>query len=174
TRFAVMKDITHIFFDLDHTLWDFHANSRETLCELYAEFDLHTLTHADERTFINTYEKINSEKWMLYSKGKIDKKTLRNTRFADSLKRHNVHHSNLAHTLEEEYVKRAPYKPHLMPGALEVVGKLYGKYELHIITNGFLETQSVKMQTTGLMPDCKTVVTSDEDGNNKPDPVILR
>ncbi len=32
-----------IFFDLDHTLWDFEKNSRETLSELFYEFGLNDI-----------------------------------------------------------------------------------------------------------------------------------
>jgi putative hydrolase of the HAD superfamily len=31
---------THLFFDLDHTLWDFEKNSRITLVELFEEKQL--------------------------------------------------------------------------------------------------------------------------------------
>ena len=33
--FPAMKRYAHLFFDLDHTLWDFEANSRDTLRELF-------------------------------------------------------------------------------------------------------------------------------------------
>ena len=38
--YKIMPQYKHLFFDLDHTLWDFDANAKETLAELYSIFDL--------------------------------------------------------------------------------------------------------------------------------------
>src|SRR6476659_3331210 len=38
-----MKNYQHIFFDLDHTLWDFDKNAEETLNELYFTYKLSNL-----------------------------------------------------------------------------------------------------------------------------------
>ena len=35
-----MPAYKHLFFDLDHTLWDFDANAKESLLELYDFFNL--------------------------------------------------------------------------------------------------------------------------------------
>lgn len=172
--FRAMKDLTHLYFDLDHTLWDFQTNSRETLEELYLELNIAALGAVNPEEFIAVYEQVNDEKWALYRSNTIDKKTLRNTRFVDTLKRAGIHHAKIAETLEEEYVNRSPHKSHLLPGALEVLHYLDQKYELHIITNGFAETQATKMSASGLTPFFKSVITSEEVGASKPDPVIFR
>ena len=31
----------HLFFDLDHTLWDFDTNAKHALTDLFEEFELH-------------------------------------------------------------------------------------------------------------------------------------
>lgn len=168
-----MRNITHLFFDLDHTLWDFKTNSRETLSDLFHEMRLeeHGVQKVEE--FIEIYEKVNDEKWSLYRAGKIDKATLRATRFLDSLRKFDIEHPELSSRMEAEYIARSPHKTHLFPGALEVLETLAPKYEMHIITNGFTEVQNVKMEKSGLNGFFKSMITSEAVGVNKPDPKIF-
>lgn len=168
-----MHDISHLFFDLDHTLWDFKLNSRETLSELFHELRLQEHGVRDVEAFIETYEEVNDEKWAAYRAGTIDKETLRKTRFSSTLKRFEVEHPEMSHHMEVEYIKRSPHKTRLFPGTLEVLGQLQEKYEMHIITNGFSEVQDIKMSKSGLKPFFKSVISSEMVGVNKPDPKIF-
>lgn len=168
-----MRDITHLFFDLDHTLWDFQSNSRETLKELFHDLELDKHGVQDLHDFIRVYEEVNDEKWAQYRAGIIDKATLRSTRFVDSLKKFEIDHPEVAHKLEVEYIKRSPHKTILFPNALSTLEDLGEKYELHIITNGFTEVQDIKLSKSGLKPFFKSVITSEHVGVNKPDPKIF-
>lgn len=168
-----MRNITHVFFDLDHTLWDFKMNSRETLGELFHEMRLASHGVQDVEAFIESYERVNDLKWAQYRKGEIDKQTLRNTRFRDALRHFEVDHPELAHEMEIAYIDRSPHKTNLFPGAIETLGYLQEKYALHIITNGFSEVQDVKLNKSGLKPFFETVITSEQVGVNKPDPKIF-
>src|SRR5690606_41921638 len=76
-----MKPYKHIFFDLDHTLWDFEKNSEETLYTLYHEFGLASFEKFDCDSFYKKYKFVNHLLWDLYNKGKIDQKELREARF---------------------------------------------------------------------------------------------
>ena len=163
----------HLFFDLDHTLWDFDKNSRETLLELFEHYNLQH--HTDNfDNFYQTYHAVNDEKWRLYRLGQLDKATLRATRFLDTLKQFDLDHPELATHLDAEYLRRSPFKTNLLPGALEVLGDLHEKYHLHIVTNGFVEVQSIKMNASGLDPFFKHTISSEEVGVNKPDPKIFQ
>lgn len=169
-----MRNITHVFFDLDHTLWDFKMNSRETLSELFHELRLESHGVETVEMFIESYEKVNDLKWAQYRDGVIDKVTLRNTRFRDALAHFEVEHPDLAHQMEMEYIKRSPHKTNLFPGALETLEYLQPKYDMHIITNGFSEVQDIKLSKSGLKPFFRSVITSEQVGVNKPDPKIFR
>lgn len=164
-----MRNVRHLFFDLDHTLWDFKTNSRETLSDLFHEMRLEDHGVEKVESFIETYEKVNDEKWAQYRTGEIDKETLRSTRFLDSLRRFDVEHPELSHQMEVEYIKRSPHKTNLFPGTIEVLEYLQESYEMHIITNGFSEVQDVKLDKSGLKPFFKSVITSEAVGVNKPD-----
>jgi putative hydrolase of the HAD superfamily len=167
------KYYKHIFFDLDHTLWDFNRNSRETLEELFEIYSLKNYGIAVFEDFVQTYREVNDEKWELYRKGRLSKTELRATRFYDTLLRFEVDHPELAAEIDREYISRSPHKTNLFPHALDVLGYLSEKYQLHIITNGFTEVQDIKLTKSGLKPYFTHKITSEIAGVNKPDPKIF-
>ncbi len=168
-----MKNYNHIFFDLDHTLWDLERNSSETITELLHNYDLGDKIKSSPPGFIEEYNKINDALWDQYRKGEIDRKTLRFERFRKVFAYFGVEDHQLAHEFGEAFVKESPLKPHLIPGAREVLEHLSSSYELHIITNGFKEAQEVKIRTSGIEHFFKHVINSEMAGYNKPDPRIF-
>ena len=54
-----MKKYTDIFFDLDHTLWDFNRNSTETITELFLKHQLEELNRFTLDSFLSVYTSIN-------------------------------------------------------------------------------------------------------------------
>lgn len=164
----------HIFWDLDHTLWDFERNSQLALREIFEEADLARKTGAQFDDFHATYKKYNEWLWEKYRHGLISKSDLRATRFLKALEHFQYANRELAKWMEEEYLKRSPYMPHLMPGALEVLNYANQKYAMHIITNGFDEVQHIKLDKSGLQPFFKEIITSESVGVRKPDPYIFK
>ena len=55
-----------------------------------------------------------------------------------------------------------------MPGALELLEKVQGQFDLHIITNGFEEIQTIKMSQSGLSKYFDKIITSEKAGHKKP------
>lgn len=162
-----------IFFDLDHTLWDFESNSNQTLSELIAAFNLIDLGILSEKAFISCYERINEQLWEEYRKGFIDRLTLRNTRFHKALLEFNINDYELSLKLGEYYLKESPLKKNLFPHALEVLRYLQQRYDLHIITNGFNEVQYIKLEQSNLAPYFKHIITSEDANCKKPEPEIF-
>ena len=165
--FTSKKDI---FFDLDHTIWDFDKNAEETLDELYFKYkfdDLFGKSTADE--FITTYTINNHRVWDLYHHGKIDKPTLRKLRFADTFTQLGVDPDLFPIDFEEEYLKICPTKTNLFPNAIETLNYLKEKYSLHLISNGFKEACESKLKNSNLSPYFDTIVISEIFGINKPD-----
>ncbi len=163
----------HLFFDLDHTLWDFEKNSTETLTELYHHFNLEKYGVSKIETFIQTYLNRNEMMWEQYRYGAIDKETLRNKRFEFALYDLEIEDGILSKSLSDEYIKRAPYKTNLFPEAREVLTYLKEKYTLHIITNGFRETQFIKMNSSKILQYFSEIILSEEVGFKKPHPNIF-
>lgn len=168
-----MKRYRHIFFDLDHTLWDFESNSRATLMELFAEERLDDRGVSNAAEFIEVYEEINRDMWQRFESGQLDKQVMRVLRFRNSLLHFGVRDGRLAERLGRVYLERCPRKAALMPGALKLLEDLRDHYALHIITNGFDEVQQVKMECSGITGFFDVVLTSEKAGARKPDPRIF-
>ena len=168
-----MKPYTHIFFDLDHTLWDFKTNSRLTLSEIFAHFNLAERGVESESEFIEIYEKYNHRMWSDYRNGKMSKETLRVERFRQSLSHVGVKDKELSLQVGDYYVDHSPIKTALFPDAIEVLTELDTRYEMHIITNGFDEIQDIKINNSGLAPFFDKIITSENAGTKKPHPAIF-
>lgn len=165
----------HLFFDWDHTLWDFEKNSEMSLRKLFIDLKLAEIGLPDFADFFSKYIVINELKWEMYRKGEIDKQGLRETRFKETFEHFGVSNPEVAWTLETRYIHETPYQNHLIEGAREVLHVLKEKgYILHIITNGFQESQQIKFSESGLEPLFNVLLCSDQVGVNKPDAKIFR
>lgn len=165
--------IKHIFFDLDHTIWDFDRNAQETLMELYESHQLAALGLSSAEHFITTYTANNHQLWSQYHLGKIDKQTLREMRFKKTFIDLGLDPNSIPKNFEEDYVNIGPTKKNLFESAEKVLNYLHKKYYLHIISNGFKEATLMKMQVSNLNPFFKNVIISEEVGVNKPDKAIF-
>ena len=163
----------HIFFDLDGTLWDFDANSYETLIELCSSYNLIQKGIVDYEQFINTYKIHNARLWDLYNVNKITQKDLRRERFQKTLADFGIHDFKLAEEIGEEYIRICPRKNKLFPYTFAVLDYLKAKYMLHIITNGFHKTQHIKLVQSNLKHYFNQIVTSENTGVKKPNPKIF-
>lgn len=165
-----VKGIKHVFFDLDHTLWDFDKNSALAFDKI---FRLHEL-EVNSVDFLSVYEPINLNYWKLYREEKIDKKNLRYRRLKDTFDAIDFEVSDgIIDTLSEDYIKYLTTFNHLFDGTIEVLSHLNVDYQLHIITNGFEEAQQRKMDNANISHYFKTVTNSEAAGVKKPNPIIF-
>ena len=144
-----------------------------TLSEIYGEFNIDNLSGVSEEYFIETYERYNHKMWDDYRNGRMSKETLRYERFRQSLFHVGVRDVALCNQVSDFYVQNSPIKTTLFPNAIEVLTELQSKYEMHIITNGFEEIQSIKLSNSGLSPFFDEVITSEQAGSKKPHPAIF-
>ncbi len=169
-----MKDrITHVFFDLDRTLWDFEKSALQAFEKIYDKFNLKKLGVTDVEAFHEAYTVHNDRLWDKYRKGQITKDVLRGKRFALTLKDFGIIDIKLGELIGDEYVRISPLIVNLFPNSEEVIEYLAPKYNLHIITNGFSEVQFIKLKSAGLDKYFDKVITSEEAGAKKPDPIIF-
>ncbi len=167
-----MKAYRHLYFDLDHTLWDFETNSRETLTELHAVYGLEGHGVA-AGAFVEKYFEINALMWSQYHRGLIDRSTLRAIRFRKTFEHFNVPDENLCRIFPEAYLQLLPTKRNLFPGSEEMLRWLGHSYGLHLITNGFLEVQEAKLLNSGLHRFFREVIISEAAGSRKPEKAIF-
>lgn len=169
-----MKHYQHIFFDLDHTLWDFDKNAEETLNELYHTYKLCDLGLNSCDIFIETYTLNNHKLWADYHLGYITKEALRETRFKKTFLDLGLPENVIPPQFEDDYVKICPTKSNLFPHTHETLTYLQQKYTLHLISNGFKESTEYKVKNTGLTSYFQNVIISEVVGINKPDKAIFQ
>ena len=163
----------HLFFDLDHTLWDFERNSHLALEQLFDELELQAQTGSSFSDFIAEYRVQNEKMWKLYREGAIGKNELRSERFHCTLKKWEINDRELATEIDRQYLNLAPTLPHLIEGTIELLENLREDYQLHLITNGFIDATHTKITNSGLAPYFRLVMSSEELGVNKPDAAIF-
>ena len=162
--FYVMK-IEHIFFDLDHTLWDFEKNSKLTFKQMFIEQQINL--NVDD--FLKVYSPINFNYWKLYREEKVTKEALRYGRLKDTFDALSFEVSDaLVDLLAHEYIRILPTYNHLFDGTIELLDYLFPNYQLHIITNGFEEVQNCKLEKSGIKKYFDKIITSEAVGVKKP------
>lgn len=169
-----IKIYKHIFFDLDHTIWDFDKNAEETLQELYVVYKLSKLGLPSAEAFIETYTQNNHQLWADYHVGKISKQTLREMRFKKTFLDMGLSPDVIPNDFEDDYVRICPTKTNLFEGAHQTLQYLHGKYTMHLITNGFKESQDLKIKGTDIGKYFDQIIVSEDVGVNKPDPEIFQ
>lgn len=158
----------HLFFDLDHTLWDYERNSVAALEILYHQHRLqHLGLHPKER-FFEAFRKANLQVWDLFDENRMNSTLLRHKRLELVFEQFEVEPVQIE-GFHEGYYQHCSSGLHLISGALDLLDYLFGRYRLHIITNGFNDSQFTKLERTGLMPYFETVTTSESANSKKPD-----
>jgi putative hydrolase of the HAD superfamily len=165
-----LKPYRHLFFDLDHTLWDFEKNADETLRTLYEQHDFARYGTFSVDEFIRVYSDINHALWRLYQNNKITQQQLRDTRFVRALTRLGVPEAEVPANISAQFTDILPLKSAVFPFTHEVLAYLKPKYQLHLLTNGFNDIQGIKLASSNLTAYFQEVITSEHSGCLKPDP----
>ncbi len=163
--------IKDVFFDLDHTLWDFDKNSELAFHKIFKE----NHPSIDVKLFVAIYAPINQACWKLYQVDKMSHEELRYRRLKDSFDAMNYTISDEdIHQMSVDYITYLPENNILFEGAQEVLDYLNSKYTLHIITNGFAEVQYKKITNSGISDYFTTITNSEMAGVKKPHPQIYQ
>ena len=158
-----------LFFDLDHTIWDFELNSKETIQELYDTYELKNLGILDFDGYFTQYSMHNHRLWDRYTKGFIKQEELRWKRIYLSLLDFKVADEKLAKQMSIDYLDILPNKTNLFPYTIEILDYLKNKeYKMHLITNGFESVQFKKIQNSNLASYFIEVITSEASNSLKP------
>ena len=168
-----MKNIRHIFFDLDNTLWDHRNNAYLTLKEIYKRENVQEKYNLGFEDFHREYFTINERLWAQIRDGEIDKEYLRKHRFYDSFLFFGIDDYDLAQVFEQNFLDEILNYNDLVEGAFELLEYLSEKgYTLHILSNGFKEVTYRKCELSGIQNYFKTITSADELSVRKPQPEI--
>ncbi len=166
-----MKNITDIFFDLDHTLWDFDKNSVLAFDKIFKQ----NFPTISTKEFVKIYAPINQACWKLFQRDEISHEELRYQRLKQTFEVLNFAISDEEiDKISNDYINYLPENNQLFDGAINVLEYLYKKYKLHIITNGFAEVQFKKIENSGLSKYFLTITNSEMAGVKKPNPIIYQ
>ena len=152
---------------MDHTLWDFEANSEAALREMFDSYNLSRF-FVDFDDFHDRYEPHNLYLWAQYRKNKVDKKTLNVQRFYLPFAEAGFDDLTVARQFAKDYLDISATKTILFPDTIDVLTQLRDRYQLHIITNGFKEVQTHKLHNSGLRPYFTNIYISELIGVQKP------
>lgn len=164
------KSISDIFFDLDHTLWDFERNSALTFQKIFAEAEI----EVSLSKFLEVYVPLNLAFWKLYRENKINKPDLRYQRLKTTFDAIGYEiKDEVINILSAEYITNLAAYNNLLPNTVEILNYLKPKYKLHIITNGFEEVQTRKLVNSNISGYFNQVINSEMAGVKKPNPEIF-
>jgi putative hydrolase of the HAD superfamily len=164
----------HLFFDLDHTLWDFETNSKQAMHEIYIEKNLSQKGITDFDVFFEKYNDHNHRLWDKYSKGQIKQDELRWKRMWLTLVDFKIADEPLARAMGVDFIEILPNKNNLFPYTREILTYLQSKqYSMHLITNGFEKVQFNKLEKSDIQHFFKQVITSEGCNSLKPNKEIF-
>ena len=164
------KEIKDVFFDLDHTLWDFDKNSALAFQRVFLRHNI----NLELSVFIKEYEPINLKYWRKFRQEIITTQELRRGRLTDVFAVFRMKYPlETIDDIANSYLEELPVDNHLFAGTFETLDYLSNNYNLHIITNGFEKVQHSKLQNSGIQKYFSTVTTSEDAGAKKPHPLIF-
>lgn len=151
-----------ILMDIDNTLLDFHAGTKESLISLLAGFGLELTKEREARFHV-----INDKLWTAYEHGEIPKSAIFERRFAEFLGEMGIETDPLE--ANETYAKGLQQSAVLMPGCMELLNALHGKCRLFAVTNGVVTTQTPRLEKAGFAPYFEQIFISEAMGCKKPE-----
>ncbi len=163
----------HLFFDLDHTLWDFDTASKRCWQGLFNDYKLAQFLPSFD-AFYERYCYHNDRMWERFRAGRMKREELRWKRIAHTFLDFQLRNMELVQELSRAYLERLPTQSVLMPGAMALLEYCSSRYSLHLITNGFEQTQRQKLEHSGIAHFFQEVITSEMSNSIKPQPEIFK
>ena len=165
------KQITDVFFDLDHTLWDFEKNSALTFERIFDKLNIYL--NLDD--FLKVYNGINHQYWKMYREDKISQEELRSLRLIKTFQAIDFDFDpNKIELISDLYILNLSTFSNLFEGAISLLEELQVRYQLHVITNGFEVVQHYKINNSGLNSYFEKIFTAEKVGYKKPHPIIFK
>jgi putative hydrolase of the HAD superfamily len=167
--------IRHLFFDLDHTLWDFEKNSKICIRQIYEQHKFIFPAEIGFEVFFQKFSTINSAMWNQLDLSLITHEYLRIFRFQKVLQALDIEiDEQFSLELNQMLLDILPYQQHLMDDAFDTLEVLASRdYKMHIISNGYQDIQIKKMKSGGIYHFFNQIITNDIAGARKPEKAIF-
>ena len=154
--------IRNVLFDLDDTLFDFHKAEKIALTKTL----VHLGIDPTEET-LALYSTINAAHWKRLELGEISREEVKVGRYRELFKTIGVECDPVKATAYYESMLAIGH--YFMPGAPELLGELYRKYRLYIVSNGTAKVQEGRIGSSGIAKYMDGIFISQILGANKPD-----
>ncbi len=164
-----MSQITHLFFDFDNTLTDFHEASVAAFSDLLLHLEL-----KETKDDYAHFSRINAGVWRRFERGEIGTDGIRHERFTSFFKAKawDIGLSGYeANALYLEGILRHT-EPYLLADDLLAFAKKH--FQLSMCTNGLKEIQRRRVDKLGWTDHFGHIVVSDEINVAKPDEAYFK
>lgn len=155
--------VKDILFDLDDTLFDFHADERTALEKTFRELRIPLSGAVRAR-----YSQVNESLWKALERGEISRNEVKLRRFY-VLFEELGYEKELAERAASLYLLRLAEDFHFMEGAPELLDALSGSYRLFLVSNGNLSVQEGRLAKAGIRHYFSGIFISEVLGAEKPD-----
>ena len=153
--------IEFLFLDLDDTILDFRKAEYEALGRTLLTFGVEPEDGLRQR-----YHEINKAHWQMLERGEITRDKLRSSRFVEFFRELGMEiNGGECARVYESNLSRGYF---FLPGALETLEALKGRYRMFLASNGNAHVQHGRLRGTNLYPYFEKVFISQEMGFNKP------
>ena len=150
-----------LFLDLDDTILDFHKAERVAIAKTLSAFGLEPTEEVMQR-----YHVINKWHWEQLELGNLTRDQVLTQRFGVLLAEYGLDADTNA--CAKRYMDNLSQGHFFLPGALEAIQRLSGKYRLFLISNGTSSVQRGRLDSAQLYPYFEEIFISHEIGVNKP------
>lgn len=152
-----------ILWDLDGTLLDFKMSERYALGACLKSYGI-----AMTEEMLALYSGINERYWERLERGEVEKKELLPGRFREFFRQAGLKGIDPVE-MQKKYEKELGAEIYYVEDSYEIVARLKEMgFKQHIVTNGILATQRVKMEKSGFDKLMDKVFISDLIGYEKP------
>ncbi len=157
------ENITHIFFDLDNTLWDAITNKNQALREVYDAFSLSNLASFDDFSL-----KFGEANHTFHKNLLTDKAVKSLSRFDLLFQSIPVLRKFDKVKMERLYNRKLSAQNTLLPFALETLDYLQPRYTLYLMVNGTRANAEKKLASANLTGYFDRIYSALDLGHPKP------
>ena len=150
-----------ILFDLDETIFDFKKSEAAAVANALKQIGV-----TPNEKIVKRYSEINESLWKKLEKGEISRHEVLTKRFEILFDELSVDFDSSE--MKKIYEKNLSQTGHLIDGAVELLEKIYQKYNLYIVSNGTLSVQLGRIKCSKIGKYFKELFISEVIGSVKP------
>ena len=151
-----------LLFDLDNTILNFDSGERAALLDAFRQFGIEPTG-----MLLADYHRINIKYWEKLERGELSRLEVLEGRFDEVFRLYGIDCTGAK--IQSVYEKNLGDHYDFMPGARELLEKLYEKNDLYIVSNGCASVQASRIAGAGLRKYFKDFFVSENIGVDKPD-----